>query len=115
MAEFMYIEKVEIHYHNHIDTAEILSTLNIIKLQNTKIMADFAALKTEFDSLKAAIAEERAQATAKLTELQASIDNLTANIQQGGTAEERDQLLADITAQIAEVKAIIPDSAAPTE
>lgn len=44
------IEKVEInnHYHNHVDTAEILSQLNILKLQNSKIMAK---AQEQFDAL----------------------------------------------------------------
>lgn len=41
------IEKVEYHYHNHIDTSEILSLLNILKLQNSKIMADLTTLEQE--------------------------------------------------------------------
>ena len=113
--------KLDLHFHGPIiihsnddgQLKEVLSELKIIKTQNSQIMATFAELKTEFDNLKTAIAEERAQATAKLAELQTSIDNLTANIQNGGTNEERDSLLSDIRTQIAEVKAIIPDPATP--
>lgn len=32
------IDKVEIHNHNHVDTAEILSLLNVLKMQNKKIL-----------------------------------------------------------------------------
>lgn len=63
------IEKIEYHYHNHVDTSEILSLLNIIKLQNRKILEEVqdndnekvkdlaAKLKQGTDSLKKAIAE----------------------------------------------------------
>jgi len=46
------IEKVEYNNitHNHIDTQEILSLLNIIKLQNQKIMAK---AQEQFDALMA--------------------------------------------------------------
>lgn len=86
---------------------------NEIKLLKHCIMGTLADIKVDFEKLKTAIAEERAQATAKLAELQQSIDDLTANIAGGGTVEERDALIADINTQIAEVKAIIPD--APVE
>jgi len=110
--------KHEIYFMNGSgNDSELLHNMfNLIKSIHQKtssIMADFQELKTEFENLKTAIAEERAQATAKLNELQASIDSLTTNIQQGGTAEERDSLLADIKNQVNEVKAIIPDPAEP--
>jgi len=76
-------------------------------------MANFETIKAEFDTLKTAIADERTQINAKLAELQATIDQLTTNIAEGGTAEQRDQLLADMTALIGEVQAIIPDTVTP--
>lgn len=30
--------KIEYHYHNHIDVADILSQLHILKMQNNKIL-----------------------------------------------------------------------------
>lgn len=30
--------KIEYHYHNHVDVADILSQLHIVKLQNHKIL-----------------------------------------------------------------------------
>jgi len=78
-------------------------------------MAKLSAIATEFQNLKTAIAEERAQATAKLNELEGKIDELTANIQDGGTTEERDALLQDVKNAVTEVKAIIPDPAQQPE
>lgn len=97
--------------HIHTDNDKLDQILNELQTLKTITMANFAEIKTEFETLKTAIAEERAQATAKLAELQASIDALTQNLAEGGTVEERDALLADITTQVAEVKAIIPDPA----
>lgn len=89
---------------------ELVQLTNHVTNKTKIIMATLAEVKAQFESLKTAIAEERAQATAKLAELQTSIDQLTANIAGGGTAEERDVLLADIQTQVNEVKAIIPDA-----
>lgn len=30
--------KIEYHYHNHVDVADILSQLHIVKMQNRKIL-----------------------------------------------------------------------------
>lgn len=87
--------------------------LKEIKQLRKFIMATFQEIKQEFEALKQAIADERQQANAKLAELQTSIDELTANIQNGGDETQRAELLADIQTQVNEVKAIIPD--APTE
>jgi hypothetical protein len=92
---------------------EIFKELKLINKQNQTIMAKFADIKTAFDEFKQVIVDERAQANAKLDEMQTSIDNLTANIQNGGTEEERATLLADINTQMAEVRSIIPDATAP--
>lgn len=43
---------IENHYHSHVDTTEILSILNIIKLQNHKIMA---TAQEQFEEVKAAL------------------------------------------------------------
>lgn len=106
------------HYHFYEDTKahELLKQLiNKVNILNRNIMATQKDIKDEFENLKTAIAEERTQAREKLDELQASIDSLTASIAGGGTEAERDELLADIKAQVAEVKAIIPDPDAEPE
>lgn len=63
------IDKVEIHEHNHVDLAEVLSQLHIVKMQNNKILvllenndndkvkALAAKLRQSTNSLKKAIAE----------------------------------------------------------
>lgn len=85
MAALIHIENY--HVHNHIDTAEILSLLNILKLQNTKIMADLTQLETEvqenntvigsaitlLNGLKAQLDAAGTDAT-KLAELSAQLD-----------------------------------------
>lgn len=92
------------------DDKEILLAINKLKQE---IMGTFAELQTEFDSFKTVIADERAQATAKLNELQASIDALTAGIATGGTPAQIDALIADIQAAKTAVAAIIPDTPPP--
>lgn len=48
--------KIEYHYHNHVDTAEILSLMQIIKMQNHKILSalkdndEAAELEKQMDS-----------------------------------------------------------------
>lgn len=98
--------EIHIHIHHHNESQET---------KFDQIMAKLTDIQTEFNNLKTAIAEERTQASAKLAELQQSIDDLTANVQNGGTEEERASLLADINSQVAEVRAIIPDPETPTE
>lgn len=47
------IDKVEIHNHNHVDTAELLSQLHILKMQNNKILTFLFAsadLEKQMDS-----------------------------------------------------------------
>lgn len=51
-SPLIYIEKIEVHNHNHIDTAEILSLLNIIKLQNTKMANEIEDLTSEVSETK---------------------------------------------------------------
>lgn len=98
--------------HIHVDLNEVTQiakkVLHEVVTLKQLTMATFAEIKTEYDGLKSAIAEERAQILAKIQALE---DTISAG--EGGTAEERSALVDDIKAQIAEVKAIIPD--APTE
>lgn len=96
-----------------INQQEVLNAINQLKHQ---IMGSFADLQAEFDSFKAVIADERAQATARLAELQASIDALTAGIAAGGTPAQIDALIADIQAAKVAVSEIIPGNPpAPVE
>lgn len=90
-----------------VNQQEVLNAINQLKHQ---IMNSFADVQAEFDSFKTVIADERTQATAKLAELQASIDALTAGITAGGTPAQIDALIADIQAAKAAVSAIIPDT-----
>jgi hypothetical protein len=92
---------------------ELFTELKLINQKITQLMAEFKDIKAAWDGFKNTIVEERTQIHAKLAELQSSIDNLTTNIQQGGTTEERDALLTDINDQVSVVKEIIPDPATP--
>lgn len=98
----------------NVDSKEIVKEIKIaINQLKQEIMGTFADLQAEFDSFKTVIADERAQATAKLAELQASIDALTAGIAGGGTPAQIDALIADIQAAKTAVSAIIPDAPPP--
>lgn len=50
MADIIYIENYNVH--NHVDTAEILSLLNIIKLQNKKMANEIEDLAAEVTETK---------------------------------------------------------------
>lgn len=96
-----------ISIHIHCDVAEIEKKLDKIISFNKHIMATFSEIRTEFDTLKQAIADERTQILAKIQELEDTI-----NSGNGGTVEERAALLEELKGQVAAVKEIIPD---PTE
>ena len=80
--------KIEYHYHNHVDTAEILSLLNILKTQNHHIMAkaqeQFDALMTRLDTVTNDIAADYQKLLDEIqnnTVSQESLDKAAANIQ----------------------------------
>jgi uncharacterized protein YdcH (DUF465 family) len=97
----------EIHVHVHLHGMPTSGDFEQLK---TMIMANFEELKTEFNALKEAVTEERARIAAKIDELSAKITELETNINDGGTVEERTQLLDDMRSLTAEVKSIIPDA-----
>ena len=74
----------------------------LLEIQNT--MATFQEIRTEFDSLKTAISEERQQILDKIQELEDTI-----NSGDGGSVEDRAALLEELKGQVAAVKEIIPD------
>jgi hypothetical protein len=88
------IEKVEYNTYNtnHVDTSEILSLLNILKLQNQKIMAkaqeQFDTLMQRLDTVTNDIAQDYQTLLNKIIELndgsvsQASLDQHAARITQ---------------------------------
>lgn len=89
------IEKVEYNYHNHIDTSEILSQLNILKLQNQKIMASNQELEALVNELKAGQAELQTSVDAE----QAAIEALLATNAEVVTG--LNQQIADLQAELA--------------
>jgi chromosome segregation ATPase len=94
--------KIEYHYHNHVDTAEILSLLNIIKLQNHKLMALIDDLKTQVADLKH-----------QTTDLQASVDAEQAQIQ--ALLDSNAQVVTDLNTQIATLQAQVAAGATPEQ
>lgn len=74
----------------------------LLEIKNT--MATFQEIRTEFDNLKTAIAEERQQILDKIQELEDTI-----NSGDGGSVEDRAALLEELKGQVAAVKEIIPD------
>lgn len=83
--------KIEYNYHNHVDLAEILSLLNIIKLQNHKILMTQQELAQQLDALTTQTTKIKAEVQALLDaianagnvspEVQTAVDNLKAAIQ----------------------------------
>lgn len=111
------IEKVEINniYTNHIDTAEILSLLNIIKLQNHKVMANIQQLNEKVDELQSALDSEQEAIQAALATLQAAVDSLTQQLADGGTEADRQAVLDKLNSAITDLKGTIPDETPPQE
>ena len=100
------IEKVEYHYHNHIDTAEILSDLNTIKLklkimgQNTdKALQDLADIQTQLTK----VGTETATLLQKITDL----ENAAAN---ADTPQSVLDAIAAVKAQAQAVDDEVPDT-----
>lgn len=124
-----------INVHNHVDTAQILNELNIIKLQNQTIMAridelnqqvtdlqsQVTALQTSVDAEQEAINQLLQQNAAVVTDLNNQIATLQAQIAEGATPDQLNALASNLTAiseSIATTKADIEGTvtdAAPTE
>lgn len=101
--------------HNHVDTQEILSLLNILKLQNSKIMATLAEIKAQVDTLQTRLDEEQAQIQQAIEGLNTTIQQLQQNLQDGGTVEERQEVLNKLTAITSDLQSTIPDTAEPVD
>lgn len=73
----VHIEKVEIHYHNHVDLSEITSLLNILKLQNNKIIMTNQELAGKLEAANTKVDKI-------ITEIQAlkNLVNTTPNVPQ---------------------------------
>lgn len=56
---------IENHYHNHIDTADILSQLHILKMQNKQILQILLSNEDDQDRVKA-LAGKLKESTDKL-------------------------------------------------
>lgn len=89
-----HIEKIENHYHNHVDTEQIVHLLNHFHKHLLSIMADTSQIKQQVADLNA-----------KVAELQTSVDNEQAQIQ--GLLDTNAQVVTDLNAKVAELQAII--------
>lgn len=109
------IEKIEYHntYHNHIDIEQLLSQINIIKLQNQKIMANIQELNAKVDELQSALDSEQEAIQSALATLQAAVDSLTQQLADGGTEAERQAVLDKLNTAIEDLKGTIPDETPP--
>lgn len=101
------IEKVEYITHNHVDVSEILSLLNILKLQNHKIMATIAELSAKADELQAALDTEQQQIADAIAALQTVITDLQGQLAAGGTEAERQAVLDKMNAIITDLQGTI--------
>lgn len=105
----VHIEKVEIHYHNNIDMTEVISILNIIKLQNRTMgqktdqaIADLATIK---DSLTK-IGTETSTLLQKVTDL----ENAAAN---ADTPQSVLDAIAEVKTAATAVDDLVPDATQP--
>jgi predicted transcriptional regulator len=98
--------------NNNVDIDEIRSMFrklsrSIVKLK-TEVMTKLSDIKEAHEEFKTALTEEMQQIADKITALE-------QNIADGGSEEERAELVADIKAQTEKVKGIIADEPGPGE
>lgn len=101
------IEKIEYHYHNHVDTSEILSLLNILKTQNHNIMATIQELSAKVDELQTALDTEQQQIADAIAALQATVTDLQGQLTAGGTEAERQAVLDKLNSVITDLQGTI--------
>jgi Lon protease-like protein len=70
----------------------------------TEILAAQAQAEAATAALKQAVTDEHAEVAALLAQMQATLDALAAELAQGGTPEERADLLARIVANVGELQ-----------
>ena len=100
------IEKVEYHYHNHVDTTQILSELNLIKLKlkimgdNTnKALEDLGVIKTQLVKI--------GTETSTLLDKIKALEDAAAN---ADTPQSVLDAIADVKAQAQIVDDEVPDA-----
>lgn len=96
----VHIEKIDNHYHNHVDMEGVLGKLNHILNHQHEIMALIDDLKTQVADLK--------QQTA---DLQASVDLEQSQI--ASLLETNAQVVTDLNAQIAALQEQVANGATP--
>lgn len=118
MGALIHIENYNVH--NHIDAAEILSTLNILKLQNKNIMAAIDDLKAKVAELQTSVDAEQAQIQTLLdqsnntiTELQAQVATLQGELANGATAAQIAEVVTGIQSTIDDIKSTVADVTPP--
>lgn len=87
----------------------VRKTLIFLNLKLYNIMAKIQELEAKVDELTQAIADEHAQVTEALANLQTTVDELTAALAEAGTPEDVQRLIDKVNADLAAVKQIIPD------
>lgn len=73
-------------------------------------MATLKELNEKVDQLQTALDAEQQQIADALAKLQATVDDLTTQLADGGTAEERQAVLDKLNAVITDLQATIPDA-----
>lgn len=73
-------------------------------------MATLKELNEKVDQLQTALDAEQQQIADALAKLQATVDELTTQLADGGTTEERQAVLDKLNAVITDLKATIPDA-----
>lgn len=76
-------------------------------------MATIKELSAKVDELQSVLDIEQQQIADALAKLQATVDDLTTQLADGGTAEERQAVLDKLNAVITDLQATIPDQPNP--
>lgn len=100
------IEKVEINNitHNHIDLAEILSLLNIIKSQNHKIIMTQAELAQALNDASTQADKAKAEILQKIADLEAAVNNA------GNVTPEVEAAFTALKSKVQGIDDIVPDT-----
>jgi len=92
-----------INFHINSDTTK----LNLMILNQKKIMATLQELSAKVDELQVKLDAEQVQIAAALATLQQTVETLTAQLADGGTAEERQAVLDKINSAITDLEGTV--------
>lgn len=104
---------IELHFHvkDAGDNEQILKLLQTTHQKLNTIMATLQEVSAKVDELQTALDVEQEQIQAALATLQSAVDDLTAQLADGGTPEERQAVLDKVTSAIADLESTVSPEA----